>query len=334
MPSNGKGNGHRNGNGNGHRNGNGNGRAGKNGTRAGARRPRLHGIVTASARPGRGDDEPAKGTLIIVGGHEDKEGDKLILRLIADRVGAGKLVVATVASQVPEEVWKDYEPLFHELGVKKVVHLDVASREEAKSPEKVKLLDDAAGIFFTGGDQLKLTSQLGDSPIYERMRDIYRRGGLVAGTSAGASVVCETMLVGGAGEESHQVGTSLRMAPGFGLIPGVLIDQHFAQRGRIGRLVAAVAQNPRMLGIGIDEDTAIVCEPNSGCFRVVGSGAVYVVDGQDVSYTNLTDEEKDRILSVFGVRLHLLSMGDEFDLSTRTPKNHPAEEVEKELELA
>jgi hypothetical protein len=161
-------------------------------------------------------------------------------------VGSGKLVVATVASQVPEEVWKDYEPLFHELGVKKVVHLDVNSREEAKSPERLKLLDNAAGIFFTGGDQLKLTSQLGDSPIYERLREIYRDGGVIAGTSAGASVVCETMLVGGAGEESHQVGTSLRMAPGFGLIPGVIIDQHFAQRGRIGRLVAGQSrEQPR-----------------------------------------------------------------------------------------
>jgi cyanophycinase len=323
MSSNGKGNGRRNGHANGR----------KKGARTATKRSRLHGIVTTSARPGRGDDAPAKGTLIIVGGHEDKENEKLILRLIADRVGSGKLVVATVASQVPDEVWHDYEPLFHALGVKKVVHLDVESREEAKSPEKVKLLDDAAGIFFTGGDQLKLTSQLGDSPIYERLREIYKEGGLVAGTSAGASVVCETMLVGGAGEESHRVGTSLRMAPGFGLIPGVIIDQHFAQRGRIGRLVAAVAQNPRMLGIGIDEDTAIVCEPESGCFRVIGSGAVYVVDGQDVSYTNLTDEAKDRILSVYGVRLHLLSMGDEFDLASRTPTNHPAEEMEEELAL-
>ena len=331
MPSNGKKHVRRDGHADGNGNGNGNGNGKPKGSRAAAGRRRGRGIVTTSARPGRGDDSPAKGTLIIIGGHEDKKGDKVILRLIADRVGSGKLVVATVASQVPQDVWKDYEPIFHELGVKKVVHLDVASREEAKSPEKLKLLDNAAGIFFTGGDQLKLTSQLGDSPIYERLREIYRDGGLVAGTSAGASVVCETMLVGGAGEESHEVGTSLRMAPGFGLIPGVIIDQHFAQRGRIGRLVAAVAQNPRMLGVGIDEDTAILCEPKGGCFRVVGSGAVYVVDGQDVSYTNLTDEAEDRILSVFGVRLHLLSMGDEYDLATRVPTDHPAEEMEEEL---
>jgi cyanophycinase len=316
-------------------NGNGNGKAhqrnGANG-RGGARKGHSNGVVPSPVRPGRtGDEVPAKGTLVIIGGHEDKKDEKLILRFLADRIGSGKLVVATVASDVPDEVWADYEPLLHDLGVKKVVHLHVKNREEAKSEEKVRLLDGAAGIFFTGGDQLKLTSQLGDSPIYERMRTLYRDGGLVAGTSAGASVVCETMLVGGAAAESHLVGTSLRMAPGFGLIPGVIIDQHFAQRGRIGRLVAAVAQNPRILGIGIDEDTAIVCDAQEGCFRVLGSGAVYIVDGQDVSYTNLTEEEQHRVLSVFGIRMHLLSMGDEFDLATRTATNHAAEEFEREL---
>ena len=184
-------------------------------------------------------------------------------------MGSGKLVVATVASQVPAKVWEEYEPLFRQLGVKKVVHLHVESREDAKSKEKLALLDGANAIFFTGGDQLKLTSQLGDSPIYERLREIYLKGGLVAGTSAGASVVCETMLVSGPGSESHTVGSSLRMAPGFGLIPDVIVDQHF--------------------------------------------------------------EGSDRTLSVFGIRLHLLSMGDEFDLATRMPTNHPAEEVEEEL---
>ena len=188
----------------------------------------------------------------------------------------------------------------------------------------------ATAVFFTGGDQLKLTSLLGDSPIYERLKEIYEEGGTIAGTSAGASVVCETMLVSGAGAESHRIGTSLAMAPGFGLISGVIIDQHFAQRGRIGRLIGAVAQNPRMLGIGIDEDTAIVCSPR-GHFEVVGKGAVYVVDGQDIAYTNLTDEGRDRTLSAFGLHLHVLAMGDTFDMVTRVPDHHPAEEVEERI---
>jgi cyanophycinase len=243
-------------------------------------------------------------------------------------VRGGRLVVATVASAVPDELWADYEPLFRGFGITDVVHLDVANRGEAKSEEKLRLLDGASGVFFTGGDQLKITSQLGDSPIYARVREIYLEGGVVAGTSAGASVMAETMMVAGAGDESHRIGSALQMAPGFGLFPGVILDQHFAQRGRIGRLVAAVAQNPRILGIGIDEDTAILCEPGR-CFTVLGSGAVYVVDGSDVTYSNLTEEEaRDRTLSVFGVRLHLLSMGDSYDVALRRPANAPAEEVE------
>jgi cyanophycinase len=313
---NGTGNG--NGNGNGHRNGNG---------RRAARPKRSP--QTVPIRPGQPVGE-ARGTLIIIGGHEDKEGDRLILRAVAERAGGGKLVVATVASTVPDELWETYRNVFHELGVKHVEHLHVESRLEAKEEKTLRILDGATGVFFTGGDQLKLTSQLGDSPIYSRLKEIYDGGGLVAGTSAGASVVCETMLVSGGGSESHRIGGSLQMAPGFGLIPGVIIDQHFAERGRLGRLVAAVTQNPRILGVGIDENTAIVCDPQY-CFRVLGEGAVYVVDGADVTHTNLTEEETDRTLSTFNVRLHLLSQGDEFDLSTRVPASHPAEALEREL---
>ncbi len=185
-------------------------------------------------------------------------------------------------------------------------------------------------MFFTGGDQLKITSQLGDSPIYQRIHDIYMTGGVIAGTSAGASVMAETMMVAGAGDESHRIGSQLQMAPGFGLFPGAIIDQHFAERGRIGRLIAAVAQNPRILGVGIDEDTAVVCE-GGRTLTVLGSGGVYVVDGRGVSRSNVVEDARHRTLSVFDLRVHLLSMGDEFDLATRHPENHPAEEVEAEL---
>jgi cyanophycinase len=286
-------------------------------------------VSVTSNGTGRNGHQP-RGTLVIIGGHENKTGDRLILRAVAARVGSGALVVATVASGLPGEVWSDYEPLFKELGVRDVRHLHVESREEARSPEAVRVLDGATAVFITGGDQLKLTSRLGDTPIYTRLLEIYERGGTIAGTSAGASVMCETMLVEGEGAASQHIDASLRMAPGFGFIPGVIIDQHFAERGRIGRLIAAVAQNPRILGIGIDEDTAIVCDPDH-CFTVLGAGAVYVVDGREISYTNLADEERDRILSAFDVRLQLLSMGDEFDLATRRPANHAAEAVEEAL---
>ncbi len=271
-----------------------------------------------------------QGTLLIVGGHEDKQGDRLILRALADRCGDGALVVVTVASDLPDEVWADYEPVFRDLGVRDVRHLHVTSRGEARDDAVLQLLDGATVVYFTGGDQLNLTSLLGDTPIYERVREIYEGGGTVGGTSAGASVVCETMMVSGSGDESHRIGGALQMAPGFGLIQGVIIDQHFSERGRIGRLLGAVAQNPRILGIGIDENTAIMCDPTA-CFRVLGAGAVTVLDASDVTYTNLTEESRDRTLSVFNVRLHLLSQGDVFDLASRKPEHGAAERVDEEI---
>ncbi|MFC6660294.1 cyanophycinase [Deinococcus multiflagellatus] len=161
-----------------------------------------------------------------------------------------------------------------------------------------------------------MTSQIGDTPLEARIREVYERGGVVAGTSAGASVMCETMLVKGPSRESYRIG-DLQMAPGLGLVRGVIIDQHFAERGRMGRLLGAVAQNPRVLGIGIDEDTAIVLQ--GGHFRVIGSGAVYVADGAGITHSNIAEARTDEPLSLYDVRLHVLSAGDAFDLNRRAP---------------
>jgi cyanophycinase len=187
------------------------------------------------------------------------------------------------------------------------------------------LLEDARVIFFAGGDQLKITSKLGGTELCEKMRVLYQNGATVAGTSSGASVMSETMIMAGEGETSKEVGESLRLGAGLGLISGMIIDQHFAQRGRIGRLLSAVAQNPRLLGLGIDEDTAAVFERNQR-FVVLGSGAVSVVDGKDLSYSNVAEDEPQAI-SAFGLRLHMLSKGDSFDLETRTPSSGSAEEA-------
>ncbi len=269
------------------------------------------------------------GTLITIGGHEDKDDDKLILRAVAERAGR-KIVIATVASQGhADELWEEYERIFRNLGVPHVYHLAIESREEAKAEKKLRVLDDATAVFFTGGDQLKITSQLGDSPVYQRVLDIFEHGGLVAGTSAGASVMCETMIVRANGSSTYRIGAAMQMAPGLGLAKGVIIDQHFAERGRITRLVGAVAQNPRILGIGIDENTAMMLRRRQ--FTVLGESGVYVVDGKDVVYSNLAEEDTDRSLSTFNLRVHLLSMGDRFDLTTRTASARPADELEKVL---
>jgi cyanophycinase len=259
-----------------------------------------------------------KGCLIIIGGHEDRDpkGDRKILREVARHVRGGKLVLATVASHKPEGYFEDYDKAFADLDVGELVELYVEDRNEAGDRQKLSVLDDAAAIFFSGGDQLRITSQIGDTGIEAKVRALFERGGLVAGTSAGASVMSDTMLVKGTSSESHRIG-DLHMAPGLGLIRDVIIDQHFAERGRFGRLIGAVAHNPRVLGMGIDEDTAAMVEGEE--FSVIGSGAIYVVDGSHVSHCNIAEASPDRVLSMHDVTVHVLSCGDRFDLSRRRP---------------
>ncbi|MFT8246174.1 cyanophycinase [Roseomonas sp. BN140053] len=257
-----------------------------------------------------------KGPLIVIGGHEDRKGDMLILREVARHLKGGRLVVATVASHQPEGYFDAYKEAFAALGVNDLVELYVEERAEAQDEEKLKVFDGATGVFFSGGDQLRLSSQLGDTPVERRVREIHEAGGVVAGTSAGASVMSDTMLVKGSSQETHRIG-DLHLAAGLGLVRDVIIDQHFAERGRIGRLLGAVAQNPRELGIGIDEDTAIILSDRQ--FEVVGSGGIYVVDGGGVTHSNIAEARTDHALSIYDVRLHVLCHGDRFDLESRRP---------------
>jgi cyanophycinase len=260
-----------------------------------------------------------KGSLIIIGGHEDKDGDATILNEVSRRANEGKggLVIVSVASNVPKEMDGEYIATFKRLGVDHVAALDLRTRADAHDPKNVETLVKASVVFFTGGDQLRITSQIGDSPVYRCMYDLHLNGGTIVGTSAGAAAMSETMLIAGPSDESNRI-SALDMAPGLGLIQGVVIDSHFAERGRMGRLLGAVAQNPKNLGVGIDENTAIVVE-QAERFRVIGSGAVYVVDGCDVSYSTLSDQHPDGVLSIFDVRLHVLGHDDCFDLAHRRP---------------
>jgi cyanophycinase len=260
-----------------------------------------------------------KGSLIIIGGHEDKNGDREILEEVARRAkrGSNRIVVVTVATQEPQALAEEYQTVFGELGVKHVDTLDIRTRDEARDEANIEKLRGAPVIFFTGGDQLRITSQIGDSDVFTCMREIYFAGGTIVGTSAGAAAMPETMLVGGASDESHRI-SALSMAPGLALTQGLVIDSHFAERGRIGRLLGAVVQNPRNLGIGIDEDTAIVLEGND-CFRVIGSGAIYVVDGSQISYSSLSEKNPEGVVSINDVRLHVLGADDQFDLRQRRP---------------
>ena len=298
-------------------------RTSKRGAKAAPIRPRR----AASPRDARKD---VSGRLIIVGGHEDKDDDSLILREVTSCADGGAVVVCTVASNERDAVWKDYKEVFARLGCRDVRHLDIGERSEIVNDPPLELLDDAKVVFFTGGEQLNITTRFAGTRLCAAVEELYRRGGTVAGTSAGASVMADTMLVSGRGSESHRIRENLFMAPGLGLLKDVLIDQHFAERGRIGRLLGAVAQNPRLLGIGIDENTAIVVDREES-FSVIGEGAVCVADARNVSYTNVAEEQADRTLSIFDVTLHVLSQGDRFDLATRRPDHRPAEEIEARL---
>jgi cyanophycinase len=277
------------------------------------------------SRPKKKYDPPHRhsrrdGRLIIIGGAEKKEdGGGAILKLVAESVGDGRLVVITAASSIPDEMWDVYRKVFRGLGIKKMSHLKVEQPADGHLEDRRRLFDDATAVFFTGGDQLKITTKLGGTPVADRIRDIFNSGGLLAGTSAGASVMGELMLIGGENTESHKVGNWM-MAPGMRFVKNMIIDQHFAQRGRIGRLLGAVALNPGVLGIGIDEDTAVIVQGHK--FKVLGRNAVYVVDGTHVSYTNISEASADKTMSMHDVRLHILTENEVFDFFTRTPEPH------------
>ncbi|CCM78495.1 cyanophycinase [Rhizobium mesoamericanum] len=264
-----------------------------------------------------------RGTLIIIGGHEDHNDHRVILKEVASRIKDGKLVLATVASHEPDGYLEKYRSSFAALGVPDVTELYIDERDQAAMDDKLERLRQVKAVFFSGGDQLRITSLIGDTPIYRQIHDIFADGGVIAGTSAGASAMSETMLVRGRNASSFRIG-DISMATGLGLLPNVIIDQHFAERGRIGRLIGAVSQNPRVLGIGIDEDTAIVVQGHQ--FRVIGSGAVYLVDGGDVTHSNIAEASTEEALSIYDLRLHVLSSGDTFDLETRRPVREPHKE--------
>jgi cyanophycinase len=259
----------------------------------------------------------AKEKLIIIGGAEDKIGEMKILTQVSNRINKdnGELVIATVASEIPKDMEKQYIDVFTKLGVKKINILDVRNREDAHDKKRLDIMNKADLVFFTGGDQLRITSILGGTPLYDMLLEKYKKDCVFAGTSAGASIMSNNMIVTGPNDESPKKCT-LKMAPGIGLINGVIVDQHFAQRGRIGRLLVGIAENPYSLGIGIDEDTAIVVNENR-IFKVIGSGAVYVIDGSSITHTNVSEQYPDEVLSIFDVKMHVLKSGNCFDLNTR-----------------
>uniref|UniRef100_B8HKB5 Cyanophycinase n=1 Tax=Cyanothece sp. (strain PCC 7425 / ATCC 29141) TaxID=395961 RepID=B8HKB5_CYAP4 len=258
------------------------------------------------------------GQLLIIGGAEDKQGECRILREFVRRAGGlqAQLVVMTVATGLPGEVGEDYTSIFHRLGVAEVRVLDTARREDASHPEALAAIDWATGVFFTGGNQARITEYLKDTELEAKLHQRFAQGIVIAGTSAGAAMMPDTMIVDGESETNPRLEV-VKMDRGMGFLPGVVIDQHFAQRGRLGRLISAVTQQPVNLGFGIDENTAIAI--NGKELAVIGEGAVTIIDLANITHTNVDELLKDEPLALCGATLHILPNGYKFDLEQRKP---------------
>lgn len=258
------------------------------------------------------------GQLLIIGGAEDKEGECKILREFIRRSGGlqARIAVMTAATNLPGEVGSMYIDVFERLGAEKVQVVDTYNRDDSSDSRYLEIIDQATGIFFTGGDQTRITDLLKGTKLDEAIHRRYAEGSIIAGTSAGAAMMPRTMIVGGDSETNPRV-EIVEMDPGMGFLPGVVIDQHFLQRGRLGRLLSAVAQKPHLLGIGIDENTALAV--NDGEFEVIGEGAITIVDLREITHNNLSDILKDEDLALCNVKLHILPHGYRFNLESRTP---------------
>jgi cyanophycinase len=213
------------------------------------------------------------------------------------------------------ETGSRYEKLFSDLGAAKVTVMDFDTRRDCQEPGRLRRLETASGIFFTGGNQLRLTTLLGGTPVAKLIRVRNAHGVTVGGTSAGASILSEHMIAFG-DEGSSVISGSVRLAPGLGLTNRFIIDQHFRQRDRLGRLITALAYNPFAVGIGLDEDTAAFIGPDE-TIEVEGSGGVTIVDASEVSHSSIGEVGEGQPVCVLGLRLHILVAGATFNLHTR-----------------
>lgn len=258
------------------------------------------------------------GLLIAIGGAEDKTRERAILRYFLESSGGpdANLVVLATASEVPE-TGERYAELFFDLRAETVEVLKIETRQDAidASQDLLDLLEFATGLFITGGSQLKFSSALGGTPLAAAIRRRHREGMVVAGTSAGASLLAEHMIaLGDSGASPRR--RLVHLAKGLGLAPDLIIDQHFRRRDRLGRLLTALSYNPGPLGIGIDEDTAAIIEAG-GMMNIMGAGGVTVVDASGLRYTDTHTVQRGQPLAMLGLKLDFLTSGCRYDLRRR-----------------
>lgn len=260
-----------------------------------------------------------RGALMAIGGAEDKVGTQRILRHFYSLAGDddARLVVIPTASENQQDDGQRYVELFKSFGSAQVQFLPVFNRQDATDPAHLAALTAATAIFLVGGNQLRFSALLGGTALAQAIRRANANGVLVGGTSAGAAVLCEHMIAFGE-QGSIPIQRMVNFAPGLGLTNRLIIDQHFSQRMRTGRLMAAAAYNPFLLGVGIDEDTAIVIEPTNQ-LRVLGQHSVVIVDCNSLEYTDIHKMDEIKPVAMLGVTLHVLVDGYGFDIGTRRP---------------
>jgi cyanophycinase len=265
------------------------------------------------SRTPNGDD---RGYLIPIGGAEDHDHPVILRRFVELCGGEDAVVVVVPTASRMKDTGSRYLEVFDDLGVADATSLPIRVRSDAREESYLRALDRATGIFLTGGDQLRLATVIGGTPVAQAIRRRHAEGAHVAGTSAGAAIQPEHMIAGGEAGPTPEA-ELVTLAPGLGLTNKVVVDQHFRQRDRLGRLLTAVSYNPFLVGLGIDEDTAAFIGPDD-VIEVVGSGAVTVVDPAELDHSTMAKARGSDPVSLVDLRLHVLVSGGRYDLTTRT----------------
>lgn len=257
------------------------------------------------------------GSLIAIGGNEDKANNLLVLKRVVEEIGKKKfkVVVITTASEEPTKRATEYREVFTKLGASKIEVLSIKKRTEANDDKFVELLENVDLIFIGGGDQLRLTTIIGGSKLLLAIQKCLENGALIAGTSAGAAVFSDTMIYEGKSEEGLVKGGVLTTS-GFGFVENIVFDTHFLVRGRIGRLVQIVTTNPTCIGVGIGEDSGVILRGN-GTMEVIGTGQVVIVDGSEIGHSNMMSIEPGRPVAVENIKFHSLVHGYSYNFKKR-----------------
>lgn len=280
-------------------------------------------------RPARSTGDSQRGFLIPIGGAEEKETNPVILERFVELCGgsSANIVVIPTASRMAD-TGSLYVELFEDMGAAHVDFMQLKTRADCDRMSNLKRLDKATGIFITGGNQLRLSTIIGGTAMADQIRHLNAHAVHIAGTSAGAAILPEHMIAGGSTGPTPTL-DKVTLSPGLGLINSLVIDQHFRERDRLGRLLAALAYNPYACGLGVDEDTAAFIDPY-GVLEVVGSGGVTIVDPSEITYSSIAEIRNGDVVTLTNVRLHILAAGARFDIQSRRPLIERVLESEEE----